>query len=42
MGKVELMDATCQKTKVILWADEFLHHFETMGNNCLLVFPGES
>ena len=27
---------------VILWMDEILHHFETMGSRCLLVFTGES
>ena len=26
----------------ILWMDEFLHHFETMGDHCLLVFTRES
>ena len=26
----------------ILWVDDFLHHFEAMGNHCLLVFTGES
>ena len=26
----------------ILWMDEILHHFQTMGNHCLLVFTGES
>ena len=25
----------------ILWMDKILHHFETMGNHCLLVFAGE-
>ena len=27
---------------LVLWMDEILHHFETMGNHCLLVFTGES
>ena len=27
---------------VILWMDEILHHLETMGNHCLLVFTGDS
>ena len=26
----------------LLWMDEILHHLETMGNHCLLVFTGES
>ena len=26
----------------ILWMDETLHHWETMGNHCSLVFTGES
>ena len=26
----------------ILWMDEILHHFKTMGNHCLLAFTGES
>ena len=26
---------------VILWMDEILHHLETMGNNCLIVFYRE-
>ena len=26
----------------ILWVDKILHHFETMGNHCSLVFTGES
>ena len=26
----------------ILWMDEILHHFETMGNHCLLVFTREA
>ena len=26
----------------ILWMDDILHPFETMGNHCLLVFTGES
>ena len=30
------------KVKEILWMDEILHHFETMGHHCLLVFTGES
>ena len=25
----------------LLWMDKILHHFETMGNLCLLVFTGE-
>ena len=25
-----------------LWMDEILHHFETMGNHCLLAFAGQS
>ena len=24
----------------VLWMDEILHHFEAMGNHCLLVFTG--
>ena len=24
------------------WMDEILHHFETMGNHCWLIFTGES
>ena len=28
--------------EVTLWMDEVLHHFETMGSHCLLVFTGES
>ena len=27
---------------LLLWMDEILHHFETMGIHCLLVFTGES
>ena len=27
---------------VIQWMDEIPHHFETMGNHCLLTFAGES
>ena len=27
---------------IILWMDEILHHFETMTNDNLLVFTGES
>ena len=27
---------------LLLWMDEILHHLETMGNRCLLVFTGES
>ena len=27
---------------MILWMDKNLHHFETMGNHCVLVFTGES
>ena len=30
------------KTLTILWMDEILHRFETMGSHCLLVFTGES
>ena len=26
----------------LLWMDEILHHFETMGSHCSLVFTGES
>ena len=26
----------------LLWMDEILHHFEIMGNHCLLVFTGQS
>ena len=26
----------------ILWMDEILHHFETVGNHCFLVFTGNS
>ena len=26
----------------LLWMDEILQHFETMGNHCLLVFTEES
>ena len=26
----------------VLWMDEILHHFETMGSDCLLLFTGES
>ena len=29
-------------TPLILWMDEILHHFEIMGNHCLLLFLGES
>ena len=29
-------------SNTIPWMDEILHHFETMGNYCLLVFTGES
>ena len=28
--------------KVILWVYEILHHFETKGNHCVLVFIGQS
>ena len=31
-----------QANSVILWMDEILHHVKTMGNQCLLVFTGES
>ena len=27
---------------MVLWMDKILHQIETMGNNCLLVFTGES
>ena len=27
---------------ILLWLDEILHHFETMGNHLLLVFTRES
>ena len=26
----------------ILWIDEIMHHFETMGNHCWLAFTGDS
>ena len=28
--------------RLVLWMDEILHQFETMGSHCLLVFTGES
>ena len=36
--------ATAEISRVspILWMDEILHHLQTMGNHCLLVFTGES
>ena len=27
---------------ILLWMDKILHHFETIGNHCSLVFTGES
>ena len=37
----ELVDGV-EGEDVILWMDEILHHFETTGNHCLLVFTGQS
>ena len=34
------MSRTTSGSPTILWMDEILHHFETMGNQCLLVFTG--
>ena len=31
-----------QKHHPLLWMNEILHHFETMGSHCWLVFTGES
>ena len=36
------LDYLGQLSPVILWMDEILHHFKTMGNHCLWVFTGES
>ena len=37
-----LIPCKYQQEGVLLWMDEILHHFETMGNHCSSVFTGES
>ena len=32
----------CYVFALLLWMDEILHHFETMGSHCSLLFTGES
>ena len=50
-AKQQSMRLSCGETKgnqlqqhkhIPLWMDEILHHSETMGHHCLLVFSGES
>ena len=37
-----VFDGVAPMEAIILWMNEILHHLETMGNHCLLVFTGES
>ena len=41
-GKPKGQSWLFRESPEILWMDEILHHFETMGKHCLLVFTGES